>query len=315
MAGMDTTGRAPLLFHRDFRRLTGGHLKVWHYYRHAGGSRRYQPQVYLTPHSLRGPENPFDGGDQIPLAEWRPESAATLFVAGLDWLAVPADYPGRIVNLVQGVRHGMREDPRREFLRRRAVRICVSREVSDAIGATALVNGPAFTIPNGLDPIGMPAVRPWPRPVPLLIVGWKDAVLAADVADRLRAQGASPHLLCERLPREEFLGRLAASEVVVFLPLAAEGCFLPALEAFGLGCLVVCPDCVGNRSFCRDGDTCLHPPREPGPIAAAALAALAFPVPRRERMVAAATREAAGLGLEGERRAFLEILDNLDAIW
>ena len=48
-----------LLFRRDFGGLTGGHLKVWHYYRHALGSRRFTPRVFLTPGSVRGPGNPW----------------------------------------------------------------------------------------------------------------------------------------------------------------------------------------------------------------------------------------------------------------
>ena len=80
-----------LLFHRDFRGFTGGHLKVWHYLRHAETSRRYRPGVFLTAASRRDASNPFLAGDHDWLQPaWQPERAEALFVAGLDWLAVPA---------------------------------------------------------------------------------------------------------------------------------------------------------------------------------------------------------------------------------
>ena len=84
---------------------------------------------------------------------------------------------------------------------------------------------------------------------------------------------------------------------------------------FALGCLVVCPDCVGNRQFCRDGDTCFRPAHDPQAIVAAALRALALAPAQRERITAAARAEATGRGLDAERRAYLAILDNLSDIW
>ena len=310
---MHADPRGMILFHRDFRGLTGGHLKVWHYLRHAMFSRCFQPRVFVTPTSLRDASNPFIGGGGELLSVWRPVEADVLFVAGLDWMAVPGDWQKPIVNLVQGVRHASSGDPRRSFLARRAVRICVSEEVADAIGATGLVHGPIFTIPNAID---VPPASADGRPgVPLLVAGWKDVALTNVVAEGLRAAGFAPEVIASPVPREEFLGRVAAARVVVFLPLKEEGCFLPALEAFALGTLVVCPDCVGNRQFCRDGETCLRPSHAPEAILAAAKTALALTPIERGRIVAAASAEAAVRGLDGERGAFLDLLDNLAQIW
>ena len=304
-----------ILFHRDFRGLTGGHMKGWHYLRHAETSRRYRPGVFLTAASRRDASNPFLAGDHDWLQPaWQPERAEALFVAGLDWLAVPAGWGKPIVNLVQGVRHAGAGDPRRRFLGRRAVRICVSGEVAAAIRSTGEVNGPVITIPNAIE-VPIAGSAPAEHRIPLLVAGWKDAGLTAAVADRLRSTGFDPEVIAAPLPREAFLSRLAAARVVVFLPLEAEGCFLPALEAFALGCLVVCPDCIGNRQFCRDRETCLRPPYALGSIVAAVETAMAMAPAERERIVAAAAVEAAARGLEGERRAFLDVLDHLPQIW
>jgi glycosyltransferase involved in cell wall biosynthesis len=187
-------------------------------------------------------------------------------------------------------------------------------EVADAILATGLVNGPVHTIDNAIELPAGPA-GPSRPPIPLLVAGWKDRGFTDQVVAGLRGSGFQPEVIDAHLPREEFLARLAAARVVVLLPLQLEGCFLPALEAFALGCLVVCPDCVGNRQFCRDGDTCFRPAHDPRAIVAAAVHALALAPAERERIVAAALAEAGGRGLDAERRAFLAILENLDGIW
>ncbi len=312
---MDTDPRGTLLFHRDFRGLTGGHLKVWHYLRHAAASRSFRPRVFLTAASRRDASNPFLAGNPDWLVpSWQLERADALFLAGLDWMAVPDDWSKPVVNLIQGVRHASAGDPRRGFLGRRAARICVSGEVADAILATGLVNGPVYTIPNAVEvpAVDVDGVR---RRTPLLVAGWKEPVRTAAVVAALRAAGFEPEVIAARMPREAFLGRVAAAEVVVFLPLEVEGCFLPALEAFALGSLVVCPDCVGNRQFCRDGDTCLRPGHSPASLVAAVAQATAMTPCDRERIVAAAQAEAAARGLDGEKRAFLAILDDLERSW
>lgn len=179
---------------------------------------------------------------------------------------------------------------------------------------TGLVNGPVYTIDNAIEVLPRPDGRSRP-PIPLLVAGWKDRRFTAEVVAGLCAAGFQPEVIDTHLPRQEFLDRLATASVVVLLPRELEGCFLPALEAFALGCLVVCPDCVGNRQFCRDGDTCFRPAHDSAAIVAAAVQALALDPVERERIVAAARAETGGRGLDVERRAFLAILDNLADIW
>lgn len=297
-----------LLFHRDYRGLTGGHLKVWHYYRHAHHSARFRPRIYFTPGSLRGPDNPWHGSAPPPLEAWRPAEAAVLFLAGLDWEAVPDPAPAPVINLIQGVRHGDVGDPRRLFLVRPAIRICVSDEVAAAIEATGIVNGPVHVIPNGLDLGDLPAAAPH-RDVPVLIAGMKNPPLARALEARLRVDGISAECLVDPLPREAFLDRLARAVVAVTLPLDREGFFLPALEAMAVGTIVVCPDCVGNRGFCRDRETAFRPASGLDELAAATLAAIRQPAQAAAAMRSAAAEEVRRHGLDAERLAFLRILD------
>jgi hypothetical protein len=297
-----------ILFRRDFRGLTGGHLKVWDYFCHARTSAGFLPQVFLEPGSERREGNPWDGLEPPPLADWRPRDADVLFVAGVDWLAVPEPIDVPVINLIQGVRHADPADPRRAFLARPATRICVSAEVADAIASTGLVRGPVHVIPNGIE-VG---VRPRPgagRDIPVLIAGAKNPSLAVELASRLGSVGIRSECLRDRVPRGMFLELLARAEVAVTLPLHREGFFLPALEAMMLGAIVVCPDCVGNRGFCRDAVNAMVPPHELDPIVAAVRTALAMGPAESGRMLHAASATCAAHSIERERAAFLAILD------
>jgi hypothetical protein len=108
---------------------------------------------------------------------WNPREADILFLAGLDW-EMPdensADYPP-IVNLIQGARHAHRGDVRFRFLTLRAIRICVSDEVSSRIKETGCVNGPVFTIQNGIDiDVLPPRAATGEHDIPVFISGLKN---------------------------------------------------------------------------------------------------------------------------------------------
>ncbi|MGI9178740.1 MAG: glycosyltransferase [Pirellulales bacterium] len=299
-----------ILFRRDFHGLTGGHLKVWDYYCHARHSAAFQPRIFLTADSLRDRSNPWQGMLPPPLDEWRPDTAALLFLAGLDWAAVPDPAPVPVINLVQGVRHADADDPRRRFLSRPAVRICVSDEVAAAIRATGIVNGPIHVIPNGIDTSPFPA-RPKARDIPLLIAGQKNPRVALAVAARLADAGFAAECLTRVVDRTTFLGLLGRARVAVLLPLEREGFFLPAIEAMAMGAVVVCPDCVGNRGFCRDAETCFRPDYAPDAIVHAAIAAAGLDQAQIVTLQAAAEAEVARHGIQAERAEFLRILDAL----
>ncbi len=297
-----------LLFHRRFPRFSGGELKVRHYFGHAEGSTRFRPRIYLSPESAPEAADLWRGTSAPPLAEFRPAEAAALFLAGLDWTAVPDPAPVPVINLIQHVRHADPGSPRRSFLSRPATRICVSEEVADAIRSTGVVAGPVHVIPAAIDPAELPPPAPH-RDLPVVIAGLKNPELAKAVHERLAAAGVHAECLVDPLPRRDFLERLARARVAVTLPRRREGFFLPAIEAMALGTIAVCPDCIGNRSFCRDGDTAFRTPYDLDALVAATLAALALDPARADALRTAAAAEARRHSIDAERSAFLRILD------
>lgn len=307
--------RKSVLFHRDFVHFSGGHLKVWHYFCHVGASPSHKPGIYFTPGSRRDETNPwYVGGTPFPvLAEWNPTDADVLFAAGLDWDAIPESSRAPVVNLIQGMRHASPDDPRHAFLSRRAVRICVSEEVAEAVSATGRANGPVITIPNAIDD-DVSAASAAERDIPLLVCGVKNPSLAGLLHDRLSRRGIGVVCQTECVHRDEFLRLLGRAKVAVLLPYESEGCYLPALEAMALGTLVVCPDCIGNRSFCRDGDNSFRPDYTAQAIERAALQACSLSAADHDRMVNRGMQQARSRRLDEERRLFLGVLDEVSSL-
>src|SRR5437868_10493379 len=93
-----------VLFHRDFQRFTGGHLKVWNYFNHVIASKWFEPRISFTPESKWDETNPWFKSAEY-LTDWIPENADVLFLAGKDWKFVPREtlqrYQRPIINLIQ----------------------------------------------------------------------------------------------------------------------------------------------------------------------------------------------------------------------
>jgi hypothetical protein len=307
-----------VLFHRDFRGFTGGHLKVWHYFNHVASSPAHEPRVAFSAESKWDASNPWFPSPDY-LSSWTPEEADILFLAGTDWQALPeaqrlaSSKP--IINLIQHPRHADKGSELREFLSHRAVRICVSNEVAAAINATGEVNGPVFVIPNGIE-LEMPAPKPFgERTTDLLICGLKAAELAGKVREAVRARTQKIEYLTDWIPRPEYLELLADAKVTLFLPRPVEGFYLPPLEGMACGTTVVCPDCVGNRSFCLDGTNCFRPAYDSAAIVSATETALQQTEAEWTKMQEEAQTTVRAHSLENERARFSDILGRVETLW
>jgi len=297
-----------ILFHRDFAGYSGGHGKLWDYFRHALAL-GWDARVYLTVDSLRDASNPWMQIPERIEPQWTPEAYDVLFLAGMDWSALPEiQHPPRpVINLIQGVRHAWPEHPLSAFLSAPARRICVSQPVAEAIIATGKVNGDVTVIPAALDlPEHLPAP---PAPPQILIAGLKAPALAQTLAQELRQRGLDVRVLDQALPRNVYLGIVASARVVVTLPHPAEGFYLPALEAMALGVPVVLTDCIGSREYARDGDNCLLAADDSVALADAAERALQPRVCMQ--LIAAGYDTARAHTQNAERARFADILNPL----
>jgi glycosyltransferase involved in cell wall biosynthesis len=305
-----------VLFYRDFRIFSGGHLKVWHYFNHVLHAPHHTPFIYFSKETLWDESNPWFGLTGYTVASPHDILPDVRFVAGLDWLIMDqhqeAALSTPVINFIQGVRHARSDDPRYPFLTRKAIRICVSAEVKDALAETGRVNGPLFVIPNGID-LGelLDAADPSEKTDDVLIVALKQPQLGQQVLARLIKPGRRIVCLATQFARRDFLGAVSRARVTVFLPHPTEGFYLPALEGMALGTLVVCPDCVGNRSFCQPNENCFRPEYTVDSIVEAAETALRLPLARAGLMRTQARRTVGAHALLEERKAFLTILENV----
>ena len=307
-----------MLFHRKFRRFTGGHLKVWHYFNHVLTAPGFDARIHFDVNSSWDTSNPWlHSSDRIvqSLDELNP---AALFVAGRDWQRLDQlgilDRGIPVLNLIQHVRHGADWSIQSNFLDRKAIRLCVSQEVADVVEAAGS-QGPIVVIPNGIDVPTVPPDDASARSNDLLIAGLKQPAMATRAAEQLARTGRTIETLTDRVGRGEFLDAMRRARVTLFLPNETEGFYLPALEGMALGTIVVCPDCVGNRTFCIPGVNMLRPAFVFDDLVRDTELALTMDAAAAETLRRAAVETVSNYSLDAERRKFHDVLVDLDALW
>jgi glycosyltransferase involved in cell wall biosynthesis len=105
------------------------------------------------------------------------------------------------------------------------------------------------------------------------------------------------------------------ARVTLFLPNETEGFYLPALEGMALGTIVVCPDCVGNRSFCIPGVSAFRPAFRFDDLVQDTEAALTMEDSAAEALRRGSVATVRNYSLDTERRRFHQVLADLDALW
>ena len=320
---MAADGARTVWFHRDYQRMTGGQLKHAHYFDHVHRLPGFEPVMTLggepsdqALHEIRALW-PLEGR---LVSRWAPKPCDVFFLAGEDWRYISAagleGLPNPRINLIQGVRHARVGSELHGYLGQRALRICVSAEVADAISSTGRVNGPVLTIPNGLEmaPVDRAHRSREARGQAVVIVGYKMPDLARALSGLLVARDIAHHTLLEFLDRRDFLALLADTEVAVCLPWAEEGFYLPALEAMASGCTVVTMDCIGNRGFCHHEANCLLG-SDAESLAKAVQRAVAMANPERHAFRRRAGETVAAHSLDEERARFHAVLNDIDDLW
>lgn len=310
-----------ILFFRDFQAFSGGHLKLWHYFQHLQAITNYEPSIYFTPNSIWSEANPWNAAKEKVLTSIQDIKPSLLFLAGLDWEILDQLNPifkdsVPIINLIQHVRHSHPHDLRYRFLSRKAIRICASPDVQDALQNTGQVNGPYFTITYGLDYNNFPETIPFEKKdISLCIAALKQAPLGIKIKAKLEKIFPSIKLLTQPLHRKEFLNYINRSQITLFLPTLEEGFFIPALEGMKLQTLVICPDCIGNRSFCHDQYNCFRPEFKLESLLNSVHQACSLTPKQKNIILAHATITALQYNLAKEKTAFLTILNQVNHLW
>ena len=313
-------------FYREYTRLTGGQVKHADYFEHVRRLLGFAPKLTLGGAKLdAGQER--ERQELWPVApsdlatQWTPRANDILFLAGTDWRYLRSAGLERLdnprVNLIQGARHAHAGSELHGYLSQRAIRVCVSDEVADAIRGTGHANGPIIAIPNGIDIAPPPRQKPRSsaaQPI-VAIVDYKRPDLGLALRRALDQSSIAYVALTGFLPRCAFLRLLAAVDVAVCLPHEEEGFYLPALEAMASGCVAVTLDCVGNRGFCADRRNCLIAEPTAQSLCATVQEAIGLPLATREVMLREAGDTVRRHSLAAERKRFHALLEDIDNIW
>ncbi|HEY5710959.1 MAG TPA: hypothetical protein VIT38_03600 [Allosphingosinicella sp.] len=300
--------KSRLLLVRDFRRQTGGNIKVRDYFRHAAAHPRFEARAWFPPQSRHRDSEIWEdlAAGQVSIS-FDPAAQDFICVNGRDWALLPDDLgTAEIIHFVQHA--GYATDPvLRSYLERPARRLFTSQALFEAIGA--LANGPAHVVPIGVDPVFQTGA-PYNTSRRVTILCAKQPDFAAALAARLEALDLEPAMLDGAWrPHNEYLGMMRRSEILVTLPLRREGFYLPALEGMGQGCAVICCDAVGNRGHCVAGETCLQPAFGDVDGHVAAVEQLIRDDALKAHLRAGGARMARRHGMAQERAAFHTMLD------
>lgn len=329
-------------FVRNYGGFSGGHLVHGRYYQHVAQHSQWQAKIYLTyPAASAKHKSDIDSlwptlptAQMVTAHQFLPQKQDVLFLAGMDWEFVHsrpalAESIPRL-NLIQGLRHAQPDTPLYDFLSERAIRICVSDAVAEAIQATGRVNGPIIVIPNGVElppdsmtPDALTVLGPAApkdseksqNKAGLLLVGYKNPQFAQALSVKLSGEGIAHDLITQMLPREDFLNRLDSSATVVCLPLAKEGFYLPPLEAMARGALVITTDCGGSRGFCYPDINCLLAEYTLDSFYQQVQRALHFNPAERESLLKAGFETARQHSIAQEREKFYQVLTEVKQLW
>ncbi|ABG41728.1 hypothetical protein Patl_3222 [Paraglaciecola sp. T6c] len=237
--------RKTIAFHRHYQGYTGGHQKVCDYLKHTLACGLYTPTLYLK-NDTDDQSSIFNNLADIDYVEqYRPDHADVVFLAGMDWQAYQPFFASEQIkiNLVQHVRHGDKAHSLFQFLRHRAIRLCVSDAVKRAIEPFA--NGPCFTVNMGHD---IPNIR-LPKRYDLYVLASKQPALGRQLHDWARGMGLRVLIHDSFTQRLDIYHAMAESQVVITLPNKTEGFYLPGIEAMALADWVVVPDCIASREY------------------------------------------------------------------
>ena len=299
-----------ILFADQSSRPSGGTLKLRHYFEHALSLFPSRTKIYMPEDTPWTPCNLFarHRNRVIHNIDWQTVSVMVISGWGWEWF-VPGNFhaapPFQVIYLVQSFNKFRPRDSRFSSF----VRICVSEPLSTKLQNLGIANGPVHTIPAGIDvdQLQITGEISAGRDTDVLIIGLKNPQIGKLIAEEAKPLGIRVRLLTELLSREDFLQQIAHARIVICLPAAIEGFYLPALEAMALGSLVIVPPVIGN-SYCIDGFNCIAPEYDVHGIIGAIKLAIDLSPTKTGEMISNAKKTALKHNLNRERSAFQKIL-------
>lgn len=299
-------------FHRQYSSYTGGHQKVFDYLNHTVDCAGYSANLYLAKSSKVNPSL-FDDINEVEYSQaYRPDLSDVVFLAGMDWQAYQHFFdPDQIkINLIQHVRHADKSQPLFQFLQHKAIRICVSQAVKEAIEPYA--SGPCYAIKMGHK---LPKLS-LAKQIDLYILATKQPQLGKELFEWAKQQGMKV-LMHDKTQEPSVVHQtMAESVVAITLPHKTEGFYLPGIEAMSLADWAVVPDCIASREYSKKSANITNCALNQK----ACIQAIQQAFKKTNKWTSflnkwQGQKVITGYRPENERKNFQQLLSNLDNIW
>lgn len=260
-----------VLFYQHFGKkgvVRGAHHKTFDFFHHIKSFTDFEPHIFFDDDSEWDACIPwFHLYKTMPtLNDLNFEPDILFLNSGKDWIKysqnrkIEPEVP--IVSPVNNFRATKPGHPSFDFLGRKAIRLCPSPELYKAVNNHPNTVGETIYMPNGVGVSEEASTQKNNKIIDVLIVGNKNTDLANQLFNEIQNLNLNieVEVINSWISKDEFQIKLAQSKISVHLPKQVEEHYIPGIEAMMLNSFVIIPDCIGNRSYSLDQETCVISP-------------------------------------------------------
>lgn len=301
--------------------VRGAHHKTFDFFNHIKGFSNYKPLIYFDEDSIWDNNLPwYDCFDSMPtLKDLKAEPDILFLNSGKDWIkysaqrSIPDNMP--IVSPVNNFRAVKPGHKSFDFLPRKAIRLCPSRELYDATNNHPNTCGETIFLPNGVGIFDEAKTQVNNKTSDLLIVGNKNPAMARQLLTKINHLNLRIEVIDSWISKKDFQIKLAQSRVSVHLPKVVEEHYIPGVEAMMLDSLVIIPDCVGNRSYSKHMETCYVSEYNVEKMAHSIYAVINLENETIQNLLTAAKVKSKSFTMENEKQVVLDALKLTESMW
>lgn len=255
-----------VLFYQHFgieNVVRGAHYKTYDFFHHILANNEFIPMVAFDAESKWFEGLPwYKHFSTMPTLEKLTTKPDIFFLnSGKDWLRIlkhiniPSTTP--IISPVNHFKAVNPHHPAYSLLSKKAVRICPSPELFEAIKNHPNTNGPCLYVPNGVHVPPEFQYSKINKEIDVLIIGQKNPIMANQLLGQLSHLDLNVRCLDSWVDKYDFHHNLAKSKISIHLPKKVEAHYIPAIESMMLNSLVIMPNCIGNETYAKHNQNCI----------------------------------------------------------
>lgn len=307
-----------VLFYQHFgheKVIRGAHHKTYDFFQHVSANKKFIPIVVFDSESQWHDGLPwYQHFSNMPTLDSLTIKPDIFFLnSGKDWLRISQhiDIPSS-TPIISPVNHFKAVNPKHpayELLSKKAIRICPSPELYQAVKNHPNTNGPCLYVPNGVYVMQELKSINIVKDIDLLIVGQKNPDMATELMNHLSQLDLKIDCIDYWIDRNEFQNKIAKSKISIHLPKKIEAHYIPAIESMMLNSLVIMPNCIGNETYAKHKKNCIITQYDIESIYNCLKNTLELPSEDLERIITQARRDAQFFNVEREKMRINQALE------